>query len=226
MSVVIEMILSLCGVGGSLMAFTSSHHYAYLVISVICLAVFFFNLYFFVRPKTKTVKEAPKEKFINPFVALNEIESKLKKQYPQAVAAHQSLDESLSWQKVKPIEDAELKANAAYFYAKYVVKGPYPEGEDAIAKIGNYSYCYANHILKNRFPKGEHAIGNATGNANIAKIYGEFLASYYKGNASSSSLLMTPVEAFNEGSRLDAGDPRHNSRCMHQASRIQTNNCA
>jgi hypothetical protein len=46
----------------------------------------------------------------------------------------------------------------AYLYAKDVLKGPFPKGEDAIAKEAPLALSYAKEILKNRFKKGEDAI--------------------------------------------------------------------
>jgi len=46
----------------------------------------------------------------------------------------------------------------SYFYAKYVLNSPFPKGEDAIARDNYYSYDYAKDILKDRFIKGEKSI--------------------------------------------------------------------
>jgi len=47
---------------------------------------------------------------------------------------------------------------SAWRYASGVRKGPFPEGEDAIAKNGIYAMDYALDYLKKRFPKGEPAM--------------------------------------------------------------------
>lgn len=43
-------------------------------------------------------------------------------------------------------------------HAKYVRKGRYPEGEDAIASTPQTAYDYAVEVLKTRWPKGEPVI--------------------------------------------------------------------
>lgn len=45
-------------------------------------------------------------------------------------------------------------------YARYVLEGPFPEGEDAIATHAKHSYFYAKNVIKKRFKKGEKAIGS------------------------------------------------------------------
>ena len=40
----------------------------------------------------------------------------------------------------------------------YILKGPFPLGEPAIAKDAEYSYNYAKWVLKDRFELGEPAI--------------------------------------------------------------------
>jgi hypothetical protein len=47
-----------------------------------------------------------------------------------------------------------------YYYAVRVLKGPFALGEPVIAKSADYSYCYAIHVLKGRFLLGEKAIAN------------------------------------------------------------------
>jgi len=46
----------------------------------------------------------------------------------------------------------------AYYYARDVLKSPFPEGETLIATDAEYSYKYAKDILKEPFPLGEAAI--------------------------------------------------------------------
>lgn len=58
----------------------------------------------------------------------------------------------------KDPETAKTKSDWAFHYANEVLHGPFPEGEDAIAKDFNTSFMYANLILKARFPKGEPII--------------------------------------------------------------------
>ncbi len=49
----------------------------------------------------------------------------------------------------------------AYWYAKYIIKGRFPEGEKAIASNPDYAYLYAKNIIKGRFPEGEKAIASS-----------------------------------------------------------------
>ena len=49
-------------------------------------------------------------------------------------------------------------ADQAYYYARDVLNGPFPEGEEAIATSAVQSYYYARFRLKGRFPAGEKAI--------------------------------------------------------------------
>lgn len=49
----------------------------------------------------------------------------------------------------------------ASYYAQYVIKGPFPAGEPAIATDAFYSYGYALHAIKKPFPAGEPAIANS-----------------------------------------------------------------
>ena len=46
----------------------------------------------------------------------------------------------------------------SYLYARTVLKGPFPQGEDAIATSAVWSYRYARDVLKGPFPQGEDAI--------------------------------------------------------------------
>ena len=46
----------------------------------------------------------------------------------------------------------------AYFYARYVLNGRFPEGEEAIATSPYFAYLYAKDVIRGRFPEGEEAI--------------------------------------------------------------------
>ena len=62
----------------------------------------------------------------------------------------------------KYLEDAIAKdAWYAYFYARDVLKGPFPLGEEAISKDPDYAHYYARHVLKSPFPAGEETIAEA-----------------------------------------------------------------
>lgn len=56
------------------------------------------------------------------------------------------------------IEAIGTDPHYAYLVAKNLIEGPFPEGEDAIAKSAQLSYEYARDILKERFPKGEKVL--------------------------------------------------------------------
>ena len=49
-------------------------------------------------------------------------------------------------------------ATCSYYYARYVLKKPFPLGEPTIAKNGLFSYHYAKNILNKPFPLGEPVI--------------------------------------------------------------------
>jgi hypothetical protein len=49
----------------------------------------------------------------------------------------------------------------AFGYAKRIVGGEWPEGEEAIAKDGDAAYRYAHEVLGRRFPLGEPAIAKS-----------------------------------------------------------------
>jgi hypothetical protein len=53
---------------------------------------------------------------------------------------------------------ATIHPEFAYDYAKDVIKGRFPEGEQAIAKSSKYAYMYAKDVIKGRWPEGEAAI--------------------------------------------------------------------
>ena len=49
----------------------------------------------------------------------------------------------------------------ALYYATKLIKGRFPEGEEAIAKEPIASYKYATEVIKGRFPEGEPAIATS-----------------------------------------------------------------
>jgi hypothetical protein len=64
----------------------------------------------------------------------------------------------MTGKRFKPAEKYIAKdSHFAWHYANNVVKGPWPEGEDAIAKDGRNSFWYSELINK-RFRKGEKII--------------------------------------------------------------------
>ena len=64
----------------------------------------------------------------------------------------------------------------AYYYARHIINGRWPEGEKAIASDPHwaylYAYGYALDIIKGRFLEGEKTIAN---DSYWAKLYQEFL---------------------------------------------------
>lgn len=69
--------------------------------------------------------------------------------------------ETLEYAKAFGIRNAEVEkkiakdSSLAYQYAKYVIKGRWPEGESAIAKSPITSFNYAHSVIKKPFPAGE-----------------------------------------------------------------------
>jgi sarcosine oxidase delta subunit len=61
--------------------------------------------------------------------------------------------------KVRPPTKKELTtAHWAFNYARYNIKGRFPEGEAAIATDPYVAYVYARDVLKGRFPEAEASI--------------------------------------------------------------------
>ena len=61
----------------------------------------------------------------------------------------------------KTLEEALGDPNApewAYWYARDILEGPFPQGEDAITTSASLSYKYARDILNGHFAKGEDVI--------------------------------------------------------------------
>ena len=46
----------------------------------------------------------------------------------------------------------------AYLYARYIIKGRFPEAEEYIKKHPKYAYEYAKYVIKGRFPEAEESI--------------------------------------------------------------------
>lgn len=76
------------------------------------------------------------------------------------IAAYVSLHQLVKTDK-EIAEAIKEEAQAAYLHAKDVLKGRYPEGEDAIAKDAWYSIQYARNVLNERFEKGEDTISKS-----------------------------------------------------------------
>ena len=68
----------------------------------------------------------------------------------------------------KQINTLAKDTKYAYLYARYILNGPFPLGEDAISKDAWGAFYYARHILKSPFPKGEDAISK---DATYAGLY-------------------------------------------------------
>jgi hypothetical protein len=46
----------------------------------------------------------------------------------------------------------------AYYYSRDVIKGRWPEGEEAIKKDPQWAYYYSRNVIKGRWKEGEEAI--------------------------------------------------------------------
>jgi hypothetical protein len=68
-------------------------------------------------------------------------------------------------------EAIETDPQAAYYYAKDVLNGRFPEGEAAIAKDTRWSYYYARDVIGGRWPRGEAAIAKDPQDAYFAYLY-------------------------------------------------------
>jgi hypothetical protein len=70
-----------------------------------------------------------------------------------------SVDRILGEAKVRPPTKRELTdPEQAYWYAKDIIKGRWPEGEAAISKHPYWAYYYARDVIKGRWPEGESTI--------------------------------------------------------------------
>ena len=49
-------------------------------------------------------------------------------------------------------------SDCSYYYARDVIKGPWPPGETDISQNSQYSYLYARDMIKKPWPPGETAI--------------------------------------------------------------------
>ena len=102
---------------------------------------------------------------------------------PKLLAHYETKDETnphIFWEKYKNNRE-ELKkrekyiakdAAYAYWYAQYVVNGPFPLGEAAIAADAQYAYRYAKDVLEGPFPLGEEAISK---DAEFAVYYAKYV---------------------------------------------------
>ena len=64
------------------------------------------------------------------------------------------------------------KAFWAFWYARDVIKGRWPEAEDVIAENAEYAYGYAKDVLKGRWPEAEDVIAR---DANYAWLYARYV---------------------------------------------------
>ena len=69
-------------------------------------------------------------------------------------------------------EEALISAKNACYYALFVLRGEFLEGEELISKDAWYSYLYAVSIIKKPFPKGEAVI---LAEPRFKKLYEDFL---------------------------------------------------
>ena len=64
--------------------------------------------------------------------------------------------------KVRPPTEQELTGpENAYFYARGIIKGRWPEGEEAIAQVPYYRYRYAMDVIGGRWPEAEETIAKS-----------------------------------------------------------------
>ena len=64
--------------------------------------------------------------------------------------------------EVRPPTEEELTDPYwAYFYAKYIIKGRWPKGEETIAKDPKWAYFYAEVVIRGRWPEAEKIIANS-----------------------------------------------------------------
>ena len=71
--------------------------------------------------------------------------------------------------KVRPPTEKELTTpHWAFNYARYDMKGRFPEGEAALAKSPQWAHYYAKYVIKGRFPEAEEAIAKSP---DYAKLY-------------------------------------------------------
>jgi hypothetical protein len=58
----------------------------------------------------------------------------------------------------KKIKTIKKDPYLAYLYSLYVIKGRWPDGEEAIKKDPELSYYYSLYVIKGRWPEGKKAI--------------------------------------------------------------------
>ena len=51
---------------------------------------------------------------------------------------------------------------SAHYYAKDVIRGPWPEGEKVIASDPYWAYNYAEKVIRGRWPEAEKVIASST----------------------------------------------------------------
>ena len=89
-----------------------------------------------------------------------------------------------------PTEMELTDPSQAYYYAKYAIKGRFPEGEEAIARHPQCALQYARDVIEDPFPQGESAIAT---NPHWAYQYARYVI---KGR-------------FQEGEAVIAKDPQY-----------------
>lgn len=57
------------------------------------------------------------------------------------------------WTPIKHIFKRE--ADTAYHYARYIIKGRWPDAEPYIMKDSYYAYCYAAQVITGKWPEAE-----------------------------------------------------------------------
>jgi hypothetical protein len=73
--------------------------------------------------------------------------------------------------EIQAVRHRDMNAKQAFFHARNMLKGRFPEGEAKIATNGFYACEYARNILHGRFPAGEAAIATDANNSYLYARY-------------------------------------------------------
>lgn len=65
------------------------------------------------------------------------------------------------WSEAEPYVLKDPKY--AYYYARYVIKGPWPEAEPCVLKDPWYAYLYARSVIEKRWPEAEQYVSKDPG---------------------------------------------------------------
>ena len=79
-------------------------------------------------------------------------------QAEQASACPEELDAIKACKTLKEVLQHEKAPEWAYWYARYVLKKPWPEAEEIIKTDPEWAYCYARDVLEKPWPEAEEII--------------------------------------------------------------------